>query len=88
MKNRVKCRLMDEILHGKEIFITVSGDYSKFPEQRWILYGGEPYRELFVWNHTGPIAVTTNPVTLKDALTVVETHWQDRVKERLDDTHP
>ena len=73
MKNRVKCNLMDEILMGNDIRVVLISDYS------CALYidGTVPHRELFRWKGSAPFV--TNPVTLKDALGLIDMHWENRV---------
>jgi hypothetical protein len=93
-KDRVKIKIMDEILQGRDIKLEIT-----FPTPeitRWVIvatalrksstlppdYDGTfsvTLIELFSWTgKTTPIYQIYWPLTLKDALALVEKHWENR----------
>lgn len=80
MKDRIKCRLMDEILKGNNIYIAET----VLSEKSFLLYANndqhtEPCDDLFMWKGYA-MPLVSQPVTLKDALAIVDTHWDSRIK--------
>lgn len=85
-KDEVKIALMDVILHGGDIMIGSTGSIPG-GDTHYSLYtrGSDNSHivELFVWKVNRPGLVlgeqhTAKSLTLKDALALVEKHWEDR----------
>lgn len=70
MKDQIKCRIVDVMLVGEPIFVVRRGKD---------LVMATVDNELFRWRGTGrKLAVIP---TLKQALAIVDRHWETRVEE-------
>jgi hypothetical protein len=75
MKDAVKCKVIDVMMLGGDVEIAYN-----YVWQCWSLTHYLPnYSHLFSWRYNSAPSNTYKALTLKDALAIIDQHWNDRI---------
>jgi NADH:ubiquinone oxidoreductase subunit len=81
MKDNVKSKLIDVALAGDDLGLS----YDR--HGRWIIYNNSAQfdRVIFKWTGQNNRKLNMHPLPLKDALELVDTHWENRLVKSTED---